>query len=58
MNNFNLIMVTTHQDDVHILKLIDDDQRQYQTNVLLLVVSQECGSELCIAESFLSIIFY
>jgi hypothetical protein len=23
MNNFNLIMVTTHQDDVHILKLID-----------------------------------
>jgi hypothetical protein len=41
MNNFNLIMFT-HQDDVHILKLIDISDNIVKQMFLLLVVSQEC----------------
>jgi hypothetical protein len=58
MNNFNLIMVTTHQDDVHILKLIDSiSDNIVKTNVLLLVVSQECEMNYVSQSPFLSIIF-
>jgi hypothetical protein len=51
-------MVTTHQDDVHILKLIDSiSDNIVKTNVLLLVVSQECEMNYVSQSPFLSIIF-
>ncbi len=43
MKDFNLIMVTTHQDDLNIFKLLDSiDNNVKNIRVLLVVVSQEC----------------
>jgi glycosyltransferase involved in cell wall biosynthesis len=58
MTNYNLILITTHQDKLHILKLIDSiDDNIKNIKVLLVVVSQECKLEYKTKNSLLTIVF-
>ncbi len=58
MQNNNLIMVTTHQDNLNIFKLIDSiDSNIVNIKVLLLVVSQECKIVYKSKSPLLTIVF-
>lgn len=58
MKNFNLVMVTTHQDDLNIFKLIDSiDSNIENIAVLLVVVSQECEINYLSNNRLLSVVF-
>ena len=58
MQNFNLIMVTTHQDDLSVFKLIDSiGGNIVNIKVLLLVVSQECKIVYKSKSPLLTIVF-
>lgn len=58
MNSFKLVMVTTHQDDLNIFKLIDSiDINIKNIAVLLVVVSQECEINYTSKSPLLSIVF-
>ena len=58
MKNFDLIMVTTHQDDKNIFKLINSiDDNIININVLLLVLSQDCKIIYSPKSALLSIVF-
>ena len=46
MSNYDLIFLTTHQNDDHINKLIDSiDTNIINTKILVIIVSQECDIE-------------
>ena len=58
MKNFDLIMVTTHQDELNIFKLISSiDNNIENINVLLIVLSQECIIVYIPVNPLLSIVF-
>jgi hypothetical protein len=58
MKNYNLIMVTTHQDNLNIFKLIDSIERNLKNiKVLLVVVSQECEIQFIPKKAEFSIVF-
>lgn len=58
MPNHNLILITTHQDDLNIFKLIDSiDSNIENIEVLLVVVSQECEINYLSKNPLLSIVF-
>lgn len=58
MKSFNLIMATTHQDNLNVFKLIDSiDSNIENIEVLLVVVSQECEINYFSKNPLLSIIF-
>lgn len=58
MKKIDLIMVTTHQDDLNIFKLIDSiDSNILNVKVLLIIVSQECEIAYLPKNPLFSIIF-
>ncbi|SEG17553.1 hypothetical protein [Flavobacterium urumqiense] len=58
MTNYNLILITTHQDELNIFKLIHSiDSNIKKIKVLMVVVSQECEISYSTKNSFLSIAF-
>ena len=58
MKKIDLIMVTTHQDNLNVFKLIDSiDNNIKKIKVLMVVVSQECEISYSSKNSFLSIAF-
>jgi hypothetical protein len=58
MNSFKLVMVSTHQDDSNIFKLIDSIDINFKNiAVLLVVVSQECKIYYTSKSPLLSIVF-
>lgn len=57
MSKYNLIFIATHQDDLHIYKLINSINSNIKyTKVLLIVVSQECKIECHSNNELLNII--
>jgi hypothetical protein len=59
MKDFNLIMITTHQDDLNIYKLINSiDCNIENLKVMLIVISQKCKIEIRSNNPMLSIIFF
>lgn len=58
MTNYNLILITTHQDNLHVLKLIDSiDSNIINIKTLLVVVSQECKIVYETKNPLLTIVF-
>lgn len=59
MRHFDLIMITTHQDDLNIYKLINSiDCSIENLKVMLVVVSQRCKIEIISNNPLLSIVFF
>ena len=59
MKDFDLIMITTHQNDLNIYKLINSiDSNIENLKVMLVVVSQKCKVALISKNPLLSIVFF
>lgn len=59
MKDFDLIMITTHQDDLNIYKLINSiDSNIENLKVMLVVVSQKCKIAFISNNPLLSIVFF